>query len=55
LLGAGTLGRAAVSVAATRLYDNHGISPAAVGSALLAGATALLILGHSRVIRDTRS
>jgi len=55
LLGAGTLGRAAVSVAATRLYDKHGVEPAAIGSALLAGATAVLILGHAKVIRDTRS
>lgn len=55
LLGAGTLGRAAVSIAATRLYDNHGVEPAAVGSALFATATALLILSHSRVNRGTRS
>jgi predicted MFS family arabinose efflux permease len=55
LLGAGTLGRAAVSVAATRLYDDHGVEPAAVGSALLATATAALILGHARVSRGTRS
>lgn len=48
LLGAGTLGRAAVSLAATRLYDQHGIDPAAVGAAVLAGATAVLILSHGR-------
>lgn len=48
LLGAGTLGRAAVSLAATRLYDQHGIDPAAIGAAVLAGATAVLILSHGR-------
>ena len=48
LLGAGTLGRAAVSIAATRLYDSYGVEPAAVGSALFAAATALLILSHGR-------
>ena len=48
LLGAGTLGRAAVSLAATRLYDQHGIDPAAIGAAVLAGATAVLILNHGR-------
>jgi hypothetical protein len=48
LLGAGTLGRAAVSIAATRLYDSYGVEPAAVGSALFATATALLILSHGR-------
>ncbi|MBU6226008.1 MAG: MFS transporter [Acidobacteria bacterium] len=60
LLGAGTLGRAAVSIGATRLYDDHGVEPAAIGSALFATATALLILshskvGHSRVSRGRRS
>lgn len=48
LLGAGTLGRAAVSLAATRLYDQNGIDPAAIGAAVLAGATAVLILSHGR-------
>lgn len=48
LLGAGTLGRAAVSLAATRLYDEHGIDPAAVGAAVLAAVTAVLILNHGR-------
>jgi predicted MFS family arabinose efflux permease len=48
LLGAGTLGRASVSIAATRLYDIYGVEPAAVGSALFAAATAMLILSHGR-------
>lgn len=48
LLGAGTLGRASVSIAATRLYDTYGVEPAAIGSALFAAATALLILSHGR-------
>ena len=55
LLGAGTLGRASVSIAATRLYDNHGVEPAAVGSALFAAATAALILGHAKVSLGRRS
>lgn len=48
LLGAGTLGRAAVSLGATRLYDEHGIDPAACGAAVLAVATVVLILSHGR-------
>lgn len=48
LLGAGTLGRASASIAATRLYDTYGVEPAAIGSALFAAATALLILSHGR-------
>ncbi|MBU6240630.1 MAG: MFS transporter [Acidobacteria bacterium] len=48
LLGAGTLGRASVSIAATRLYDTYGVEPAAIGSVLFAAATALLILSHGR-------
>ena len=48
LLGAGTLGRASVSLAATRLYDTHGIAPAAMGAAIFAGATVVLVLSHGR-------
>lgn len=48
LLGAGTLGRAAVSLAATRLYDTHGIRPPAFGAALFAAATIALILSHGK-------
>lgn len=48
LLGAGTLGRAAVSLAATSLYDEHGVEPAAIGAALFAVATAVLIVSHGR-------
>ena len=49
LIGSGTLGRAAVSIAATRLYDQHGIPPAAIGSGLLALGTVLLISMHAKV------
>lgn len=49
LIGAGTLGRASVSIAATRLYDQHGIPPAAIGSGLLALGTVLLISMHAKV------
>lgn len=55
LLGAGTLGRAAVSLAATRLYDQHGIDPAAVGAAILASATAVLIVNHAKFSHGTHS
>ena len=48
LLGAGTLGRASVSLAATRLYDTHGIAPAAVGAAIFASATIVLVLSHGK-------
>ena len=48
LLGAGTLGRAAVSLAATRLYDTHGIELPAIGASALAAATVALILSHGR-------
>jgi predicted MFS family arabinose efflux permease len=48
LLGAGTLGRAGAALGATRIYDTRGIGPAAVGTAVLAAATAVLILGHGR-------
>lgn len=48
LLGAGTLGRASVSLAATRLYDTHGIEPPAAVAAMFAGATIVLILSHGR-------
>ena len=48
LLGAGTLGRASVSLAATRLYDTHGIAPAALGAAIFASATIVLVLSHGR-------
>ncbi len=52
LIGAGTLGRACVSVAATQLYDRHGVPPAAMGTALLATGTVVLVLIHSRVTVD---
>jgi|688.fasta_scaffold40550_2 predicted MFS family arabinose efflux permease len=52
LIGAGTLGRACVSVAATQLYDRHGIPPAAMGTALLACGTVALVLMHARVTTD---
>ena len=52
LIGAGTLGRACVSVAATQLYDRHGIPPAAMGTALLACGTVALVLMHARVTAD---
>ena len=49
LIGAGTLGRATVSIAATRLYDQHGIPPAAIGAGLLALGTVLLVSMHAKV------
>jgi predicted MFS family arabinose efflux permease len=52
LIGAGTLGRACVSVAATQLYDRHGIPPAAMGTALLACGTVALVLMHARATTD---
>jgi len=42
MLGAGTFGRAATSIPATRLYDAHGMGAAAALSAALALATALV-------------
>jgi len=55
LIGAGTLGRACVSIGATQLYDRHGIPPAAMGTALLAAGTVALILVHARVTSENRS
>ena len=49
LIGAGTLGRATVSIAATRLYDQHGIPPAAIGAGLLALGTVLLVSMHAKI------
>ena len=48
LIGAGTLGRATVSIAATSLYDSHGIPPAAIGTGILAACTAVLVMAHAR-------
>jgi predicted MFS family arabinose efflux permease len=55
LIGAGTLGRACVSIGATQLYDRHGIPPAAMGTALLAAGTVALILVHARVTSESAS
>jgi predicted MFS family arabinose efflux permease len=49
LIGAGTLGRATVSIAVTRLYDQHGIPPAAIGTGLLALGTVLLVSMHAKI------
>ena len=48
LIGAGTLGRATVSIAATSLYAAHGIAPAALGTAIFAAFTVVLVTAHAR-------
>lgn len=55
-LGGGTLGRAAMSLAATAAYDARGISASALIGAGCALATVTLVTAHGRVAsRDTRS
>jgi DHA1 family inner membrane transport protein len=48
MIGAGTLGRALLSIPATRLYERSGLGWPAIMSAVLAGGTVVAMLARSR-------
>ena len=49
VLGAGALGRAAMSLVSTRVYEDHGIRAAALLGPVLALVAIALILQHGRL------